>query len=271
VLRRDHVVHHVWGDSGSSLVTDRVYISNDQLHVLEFELPPRSEFRHSASNKTVFAADVAYWVLDGEFVVADPQHGEVRVVPAGSAVFLRRDSWHHGFNPGSGVVRILEFFAPPPVRGTASDYARGQPDLASAKYRDDRWNRRLPDESGQRQTRLKVIEPREAHWSFAASAPSHLVGTLVDTEFLTVAVGRVFSGHVEDPRPVNDDSLIVVTSGELWVDLADAERSFSQCALIRAGDAAFASRGSTARLLNRSAAESTYLLGAGHVPDGWTP
>ena len=215
----------MWGDAGSSLVTDRVYLSNDQLHVLEFELPPRSEFRHSESNKTVFAADVAYCVLAGELIVADPEFGEVQMVPAGRTVFFRRDSWHHGFNPGGDVVRVVEFFAPPPARGTASEYARRQPDLQRPKYRDDRWNGRLPDETGERQSRFRVIEARDAHWSFAASAPSHLVGTLVDTEFLTVAVGRVFAGHVEDPRTIGDESLLIVTAGELWVDLCRSGRS----------------------------------------------
>ena len=116
-----------------------------------------------------------------------------------------------------------------------------------------------------------MIDERDAHWSFAASAPSHLVGTLVDTEFLTVAVGRVFAGHVEDPRPVSDESLLIVTAGELWVDLAEPHEAECQCAVLRAGDAAYASHGSTLRLLNRSAEESRYLFGSGHVPDGWTP
>jgi hypothetical protein len=271
LVRRDEVAHHVWGDAGSSLVTDRVYVSNDQLHVLEFELPPRSEFRHSESNKTVFAADVAYCVLDGELVFADPEFGEVQIVPAGSTVFFRRDSWHHGFNPGNAVVRVLEFMAPPPARGTASEYARRQPDLQQPRYHDDRWRGRLPDNAAERQPRLRVIDTADAHWSFAASTPSHLVGTLVDTEYLTVAIGRVFAGHVEDPRPVEDDALVVVTAGELWVDLTDPQRSARQCAPLRTGDAAYASSGSTLRLLNRSATEATYLLGGGHVPAGWTP
>jgi hypothetical protein len=115
-----------------------------------------------------------------------------------------------------------------------------------------------------------VIHTQDAHWSFAASAPSHLVGALVDTEFLTVAVGRVFAGHVEDPRPAGDETLVVVTAGELWVDLTDPQGG-RQCAPLRAGDAAYASRGSTIRLLNRSATESRYVLGSGHVPEGWTP
>jgi hypothetical protein len=271
VLRRDDAAHHVWGNAGSGLVTDRVYLSNDQLHVLEFELPPRSEFRHSESNQTVFAADIAYCVLAGELVVADPEFGEVQVVPAGSTVFFRRDSWHHGFNPGGDVVRVLEFFSPPPARGAASEYSRRQPALERPKYRDDRWAGSLPDHAGARSSRLHVIGEAHAHWSFAATAPSHLVNTLVDTEYLTVAAGRVFAGHVEEPRPIGDESLLVVTAGELWVDVVDPDRTARQCASIRPGDAVYASRGSAVRILNRSAEESTYLVGCGHVPDGWTP
>jgi hypothetical protein len=116
-----------------------------------------------------------------------------------------------------------------------------------------------------------MIDERHAHWSFAASAPSHLVNTLVDTEFLTLAHGRVFAGHVEDARPIDHESLIVVTAGELWVDLTDSTGTAHQCGLVRAGDAVYAGRGSTVRVLNRSATEATYLVGSGHVPDGWTP
>ena len=48
VVRRSGTAHHVWGDAGSGLVTDRVYVSTDTLHVLEYELAPGGEFRHSA-------------------------------------------------------------------------------------------------------------------------------------------------------------------------------------------------------------------------------
>ena len=117
-------------------MTDRVYVSSSALHVLEFGLEPGGAFRHSATNKTVFAADVMYCVLEGELVLADPQHGEVRVVRAGDQVLFRRDTWHHGFNPSPEPLRVLEFFAPPPSMGTASQYARHQAMLEQVHYRD---------------------------------------------------------------------------------------------------------------------------------------
>jgi len=274
VIRRRDTAHHVWGDTESGLVTDRVYVSSSALHVLEFGLEPGGAFRHSATNKTVFAADVMYCVLEGELVLADPQHGEVRVVPAGDQVLFRRDTWHHGFNPSQTPLRVLEFFAPPPSMGTASQYARHQANLEQVQYRDPRWSGRWPEARDERlgTTRLDVVQASDAVWGFASEAPTHLVGLLADTEHLTVTTGRVYAGHVEDPRKVEDESLLVVTSGELWVDVQeqDGDRYATDCLL--PGDAMYVPAHSTVRVLSRSGQPSTYLMGSGRpVEPGWAP
>ncbi|GAA1869273.1 cupin domain-containing protein [Asanoa iriomotensis] len=274
VVRRGETAHHVWGDTEAGLVTDRVYVSSSALHVLEFELEPGGAFRHSATNKTVFAADVMYCVLEGELVLADPQHGEVRVVAPGEQVLFHRDTWHHGFNPSARPLRVLEFFAPPPSRGTASQYARHQSMLERVQYRDQRWSGRWPDARAERlsTTRLHVVRPDDAVWGFAAESPTHLVGLLADTEHLTVSTGRVYAGHVEDPRKVDDESMLVVTSGELWVDVHEEDGETYATACLAAGDAVYVPAHATLRVLSRSGEPSTYLQGSGRqVAPGWTP
>jgi uncharacterized cupin superfamily protein len=274
VIRRDQTAHHVWGDTESGFVTDRVYLSSDTLHVLEFELAPGGEFRHSPTNKTVFAADVMYCVLEGELTMADPQHGEVQVVEAGAGILFGRDTWHHGFNPTQQTLRVLEFFAPPPSRGTASTYARTRPDLTEVHYRDPRWSLRWPEARDEQRSgsRLQVLRNADALWSFASDSPTHQVGTLADTDHLTVNVGRVHAGHVEDLQKVDDETLLVVTGGELWADTRDEQTSEFGPACLRPGDAVYAPRGDQLRVLNRSGAVATYLCGSARpVPDGWTP
>jgi len=76
-IKRDNMVLHTWGDSTSGFVTDRVISSTKQLHVLEFELGPSSGFRHSSINQTIFAADILYFVLEGDLILANPKTGEV--------------------------------------------------------------------------------------------------------------------------------------------------------------------------------------------------
>ena len=79
LIRRVDVAHHVWGDDEGGFVTD-------QLHVLEFELPPGGRFGHTASNPTLFAADVAYLCVGGTLCLADPESGEIVLVPEGTGV-----------------------------------------------------------------------------------------------------------------------------------------------------------------------------------------
>ena len=274
IIRRRDTAHHVWGDTESGLVTDRVYVSSSALHVLEFQLEPGGAFRHSATNKTVFAADVMYCVLEGELVLADPQHGEVRVVREGEQVLFRRDTWHHGFNPSPRSLRVLEFFAPPPSMGTASQYARNQATLEEVHYRDERWSGRWPEARDERQgtTRLDVLCADDAVWGFVGESPTHLAGLLTDTEHLTVTAGRVYAGHVEDARKVEHESLLVVTAGEVWVDVQESDGDGYATDCLLAGDAVYVPAHSTMRVLSRSSEPATYLMGAGRpVPPGWSP
>ncbi|MQA78579.1 MAG: hypothetical protein GEV10_08880 [Streptosporangiales bacterium] len=273
IVRHVETAHHVWGDGDAGFVTDRVYVSSDQLHVLEFQLATGGGFRHSPTNQTVFAGDVVYAVLEGTLVIADPRHGEVERVPAGSAVLFRRDTWHHAFNPGLGTVRVLEFFSPPPSRGTASDYAKLQHPPETVHYRDGRYDGRWPFARAEREAerRLWLVDDTTALLSFAGDRASHLLGTLVDTEYLTVRSGRVEAGHVEDFRPVDDETVLVVTSGRLWVDVHRPDAGDYTVHCLAPGDAAYLPVGCLARVLVRDGDPATYLAGSGRVPDGWRP
>ncbi|MPY72502.1 MAG: hypothetical protein GEU92_20900, partial [Alphaproteobacteria bacterium] len=79
---------------------------------------------------------------------------------AGAAVFFRRNTWHHAFNPGRLATRVVEFFAPPPSHGTASDYARRQTPPEGVRYRDSRYDGRWPmaREEWQAARRLWVLD-----------------------------------------------------------------------------------------------------------------
>lgn len=110
VLHRADFIPHVWGDSAAGHVTDRVISSTRTLHVLEFELAPGGEFRHSPTNQTIFAGDVLYFVARGEIIVADPSSGHMVRATAGEACFIPPGTWHNGFNPFSTTARVIEFF-----------------------------------------------------------------------------------------------------------------------------------------------------------------
>jgi mannose-6-phosphate isomerase-like protein (cupin superfamily) len=273
VIPYDQTAHHVWGDTESGAVFDRVYHSTLSLHCLEYQLPPRGEFRHSRGNPTVFGADVIYIVLEGDLVLANPVTGEVQPATRGQAVYFGRGTWHHGFNASATTpLRVLEFFSPPPARGTASDFATKQPYLDASTYRDGRWDGRWPaaaDERAATRT-LHLVDDATALWGFADASVSHMLATLVDTEHLTVRRGHLRAGHIEDFTPVDREVLLIATDGEVTVDIRDDDRYL--VAVLRPGDGAYIAEGSAYRLLNNSADRATYILGRGcDLPDGWTP
>ena len=117
---------HIWGNSASGFVIDRVYVSSQMLHVLEFSMPPGGRFGHSRDNPTIFAADELLYVLDGVLMLSDPATDETQRAATGEAVFFRRDTWHHGRAAGDQGVRVLEFFSPTPA-GDAAVLPPGTP------------------------------------------------------------------------------------------------------------------------------------------------
>ena len=106
------VTRHLWGDEEAGEVADWIYVSSDRIHQLVYGLSPGGAFRHSDAFRTVFAADVVYYVLSGTLVIANPSTGEVQRLDPGDAAFFRRDTWHHAFNYSAEPLRVLEFFVP---------------------------------------------------------------------------------------------------------------------------------------------------------------
>src|SRR5262249_6310169 len=157
-------------------------------------------------------ADEVLHVLQGTFVLANPETGEVVRAEPGESVFFRRDTWHHGFSYGTEELRVLELFAPPPATGSSGAYARTRPYLERSVYADDRA---LGSTTGPGETAsFRVLRPSEATWRLDTGI---LVGLLVSTEHLTAATLRVLPDGASAEETHAGDEFVYVTAGRLRV------------------------------------------------------
>lgn len=259
VVTPESVTRHLWGDHVSGYVGDEVLLSTERLHALIFTLPVGGAFGHSPDNRTVFAADEVYSVLEGTIAVIDPATGQVVRASQGDAVFFRRDTWHHGRNWGTGPVRVLEFFSPPPATGASSAYAKTVPYLDHALHADDSVLGTWPMDRQAVEARdsLHLIQDRDLRWRVEGALQ---VGLVCSTEHLTVVDISVLPGGASAVRNHLGDALLHVTSGEVHVHTPDAESA--SWWRVRAGDSMVIPEGFPYRIINQSGSPARLIGGS---------
>jgi quercetin dioxygenase-like cupin family protein len=226
-IRYESVTRHMWGDEQSGNVADWIYVSNGKIHQIVFGLPVGGAFRHSESYRTIFAADEIYFVLNSTLVLANPETGEVQRARPGEAIFFRRDTWHHGFNYGNEPLRVLEFFAPPPLKGTSGAYARTKENLTEWKYTQDdllgNWNPLDDSKNNSHKKTLHIIRQEEALLRLEGKDTQILVAILVSTEHLTVGRIDLLAGQSSEAHCHGGDESLFVLEGTLNVRLVGVD------------------------------------------------
>ena len=255
---------HLWGDEEAGYVGDRIYVSSELIHLIEFTLPPRARFTHSDLNRTVFAADEVLHVVEGEMLLVNPETGEAARARPGESVFFRRDTWHHAVNRSPDrPLRVMELFAPPPAAGASSDYARTRPYLTEWKYGDDRLLGRWPEARSEydRERSFRVIGEPDLSWRFDGPSDDPAVGLIASTEHLTAGRARLLPGQRSGVRSHGGDAALVVLEGVLAVFLPDAEQPPSWFEL-EAGDGFYAPVGTRYQCFSPGSETAEFLFGA---------
>ena len=260
------VTRHTWGNPEAGLVDDWIYVSSDLLHTIVFGMEPGGCFRHSEDFRTIFGADEVLHVLQGTFVIANPETGEVLRVEPGESVFFQKDTWHHGFSYGAEPVRVLEFFAPPPSTGTSGPYARTKEYLPRERwsYGDDGLIGAFPGATHGEGT-MRVVRQGDRSHRLEGDA---LVGLIASTEQLTVASLRIVPGGTSDHASRGGDTLVFVERGSLLVHVEwDGEQEV--CELGR-WDAAYVPLGASYRVEGTGDGPADAVVGVApsYVPTG---
>jgi mannose-6-phosphate isomerase-like protein (cupin superfamily) len=263
------VPYQIWGDSVAGEVADAVYVSNDKIHLLVFEMPAGAGFRHSPSFKTIFDADEVYYVLSGTLALNNPETGEVHRALPGESIFFGSDTWHHGFSVGSESLRVLECIAPPPEAGTTQAYARKKPDLDVVHHAQEdligRWP--IAQEEAERAFTMKVLRHEDVLWRLEGEDPV-LVGILASTERITVGKAHLLPGQRTEVQVHGGDECGYVLNGRVGVRLPEqgGENWFE----LHPEDGFFIPEGTPHQYCNFSnaAAELLFEIAPSYVPEG---
>lgn len=217
-ITRADVTRHVWGDAEAGEVNDWIYASTDRIHCLVFGVGPQGSYRHSEEFRTVFGAEEYLHVLEGEMVLADPEHGHVVRVPAGHGASFGPNTWQHVYAHGEQPLRVLELFAPPPSAGTSGAHARTRPYLERADWR---YHRDEDLAAGQAaQGPFTVHDGRDAMLRYE---PGVLTGVELAGEHLTAGWLEIGPGGVSSPRTHDGDVILFALSGATFVRASDGD------------------------------------------------
>lgn len=225
-IRYDAVPRHLWGDEDSGQVADWIYVSNGKIHQIVFGLPGKGVFRHSDQYRTIFAADEVYYVLSGVLVMANPETGEVYRARPGEAIFFRRDTWHHGFNYSTEPLRVLEYFAPPPLQGTSGAYARTKTNLTELRYAQDEWLGHwnpLAKPAQDRAQTMRLLREDDVLWRLEGQSEQTLVSLMISTEHLTVGQVHLMAGQNSQAHAHAGDESVYLLEGTLNIRLLDVQ------------------------------------------------
>lgn len=236
-MRRDRATYYVTGDQESGLVGGWFYYSGDNLHQILVELPSQHGWRWSPTFRPVSHADTVYIVLDGTFMMTNPETGEVQRAVAGEAVFFRPRTWYLGLNIGDRPLRLLEYVGPEQVGGS-----KGAPDdtlLSDPKFSQDRWVNRWPMDQVEAEAsfELRVLREADLLWRMEEPDGRIPVGIVVSTETLTVGEVRLLPGQNCAVHIHGGDEALYLPSGSIGVRIADLDGA--QWSYLRAGDGYF--------------------------------
>lgn len=259
-IRAHDVPHQLWGDPVAGEVKDAVYVSNDKVHLLVFDMPSGGGFRHSKEFRTLFDTDEVYYVLSGTLAMNNPETGEVHRVAPGEGIFFRRDTWHYGFSLGEEAVRVVECIAPPPSTGSTQAYARERPDLENPRYAQDELVGRWPMAQAEAEARftMKVLRQSDLLWRLEGKESPVLVGLLASTERLTVGKLHLLPGQLSEVQVHGGDECAYLLEGNVGIRLPDAggENWFD----LQPADAFYVPEGTAHQYCNFSSRAATLLF-----------
>ena len=247
----------LWGDPDSGYVSDWIYGSSAQIHMMSFEMTPGSRFGNSPDFKTFYNCAETYHCLKGEFTFHCPETGEVHVLHKGDTLYFPPDTWHWGYNFGAETCHILECLAPRTEEAVEA-YAKKQPWPSDIRYvQRDMVGRFVPG-MPQQAARARLAKAGDYLFEIVGEKQPMRVGLVCSTEKLTVGIVDLYPGQEGEVITHPSDKVIYCLDGRANIHVPDAAPNWWE---LNAGDAGFLPAGCRHAFFNTSDAAAQVIFG----------
>jgi quercetin dioxygenase-like cupin family protein len=221
ILGRD-ALRFLWGDDDAGLVSDWIYGSSRNIHLMSFSMSVGQRFANSNDLKTYYNAAETYYCLKGEFTFHCPDTGEIQVLHKGDTLYIPPKTWHFGCNFGSEECRILESLAPP-LPEAVDEFAAAQEPLANIALLQREAIGKLVGKHTAPATRTTLIRSGDYFWHLHGTENPIRIGLAVSTDLLTTGFVELYPGQRSDIIVHPGDKVIYVTEGILNIRIWDSE------------------------------------------------
>lgn len=247
----------LWGDAEAGYVSDWVYGSSPDIHMMAFEMNVGARFGNSPDFKTYYDCAETYHCLKGEFTFLCPENGEVHVLKKGDTLYFPPQTWHWGYNFGGESCRILECLTPRTEEAVEA-YAKKQPPLAEIRLsRPGSIHKFTPGESAAKE-RAVLVRAGDFRFEIVGDQRPMRVGLVCSTALLTVGIIDLYAGQEGEVIAHPSDKVVYCLEGQANVFLPDASPNWWQ---LNPGDAGFIPARSRHAFFNTSDAMGKVLFG----------
>ncbi|MCX7305446.1 MAG: cupin domain-containing protein [Hyphomicrobiales bacterium] len=251
----------LWGDREAGYVSDWIYGSSPNIHMMSFEMNVGSRFGNSPNFKTYYNAAETYHCLKGEFTFHCPETGEVHVLKKGDTLYFPPNTWHWGYNFGSETCWILESLTPRNEEAIEA-YAVKQPWLSDIRYGPREAIGRYASGDPGVAARARLVKSGDYLFEIVGETRPLRVGIVCSTDMLTTAIVDLYPGQESELITHPSDQVMYCLAGRMNVHLPDEQPNWWE---LKEGDAAFIPAGCAHAFANTSDAMAKFLFSVAPV------
>jgi quercetin dioxygenase-like cupin family protein len=246
----------LWGDAEAGFISDWIYGSSPDIHMMSFEMTVGQRFGNSPNFKTYYNCAETYHCLKGEFTFHCPETGEVHVLQKGDTLYFPPNTWHWGYNFGPETCHVLESLTPRRVEAVEA-YAKKQAWLTDIRYGQRELIGHYEPGTPRPAERAKLVRPGKYLFEIVGEKLPMRVGIAVSTDMLTTAFVDLHPGQASELISHSSDKVIYALDGRMNVRLPSADPNWWQ---LDAGDAGFMPAGTEHAFFNTSDKMARFLF-----------